>query len=88
MQHSRKRATRAIFLITDGYSNGGDPRPAAELLKSQNVLMFTFGIRNGNVKELRDMASDPKDEHSFILDSFQEFEALARRALHEGTFVS
>ena len=30
------------------------------------------------------MASDPKDEHSYILDSFQEFEALARRALHEG----
>ena len=49
--------------------------------------MFTFGIRNGNVKELRDMASDPKDEHSYILDSFQEFEALARRALHEGKFT-
>ena len=49
-----------------------------------NVEIFTFGIRNGNVKELRDMASNPKDEHSYILDSFQEFEALARRALHEG----
>ena len=84
MQHSRKKSVRAVFLITDGYSNGGDPRPAAELLKSLNVHIFTFGIRNGNVKELRDMASDPKDEHSYILDSFQEFEALARRALHEG----
>jgi CUB/sushi domain-containing protein len=39
------------------------------------------------VKELRDMASLPTDEHSFILDSFQEFEALARRALHEGETV-
>jgi hypothetical protein len=84
-QHSRKRAARAIFLITDGYSNGGDPRPAADLLKSLDVQVFTFGIRNGNVKELRDMASNPKDEHSYILDSFEEFEALARRALHEGT---
>ena len=46
--------------------------------------MFTFGIRNGNVKELRDMASDPKEDHSYVLDSFEEFEALARRALHEG----
>ena len=54
------------------------------MLKSLEVQMFTFGIRNGNVKELRDMASNPKDEHSYILDSFQEFEALARRALHEG----
>ena len=85
-QHSRKKSVRAVFLITDGYSNGGDPRPAAELLKSLNVHIFTFGIRNGNVKELRDMASNPKDEHSYILDSFQEFEALARRALHEGIY--
>ncbi|XP_054720067.1 clotting factor C-like [Uloborus diversus] len=30
------------------------------------------------------MASDPPEEHSYILDSFEEFEALARRALHEG----
>ena len=85
-KYSRKKASRAIFLITDGYSNGGDPRPAAKLLKSLNVEIFTFGIRNGNVKELRDMASNPKDEHSYILDSFQEFEALARRALHEGDY--
>ena len=44
-------SSKAVFLITDGYSNGGDPRPAAELLKTQlGVHIFTFGIRNGNVK--------------------------------------
>ena len=85
-QMSRPGSSKAVFLITDGYSNGGDPRPAANVLKSKElgVTVFTFGIRNGNVKELRDMASEPKDEHTFILDSFDEFEALARRALHEG----
>ncbi len=31
------------------------------------------------------MASNPKNDHSYVLDSFEEFEALARRALHEGT---
>ena len=31
------------------------------------------------------MASKPEDEHAYILDSFEEFEALARRALHEGS---
>lgn len=30
------------------------------------------------------MASDPKNETCYILDTFEEFEALARRALHEG----
>ena len=60
-----------------------DPRPAAEQLKELGVEFYTFGIRNGNVKELFDMASEPRAEHSFIVDSFEEFEALARRALHK-----
>eukprot|EP00095_Tigriopus_kingsejongensis_P000543 maker-scaffold212_size255419-snap-gene-0.10 protein:Tk00543 transcript:maker-scaffold212_size255419-snap-gene-0.10-mRNA-1 annotation:"hypothetical protein BRAFLDRAFT_103549" len=92
LQHARTHSKKAVFLITDGYSNGGDPRPTADLLKRLGVTLFTFGIRNGNVKELLAMASNPKADHCFILDSFQEFEALARRALHEdlslGTFVA
>ena len=36
------------------------------------------------LQELYDMASHPREEHSYILNSFEEFEALARRALHEG----
>ena len=81
--YARSSAKKAVFLITDGYSNGGDPRPAAEQLKQIGVEFYTFGIRNGNVKELYDMASEPREEHSFIVDSFEEFEALARRALHK-----
>lgn len=83
LDRARPEAVKAVFLITDGYSNGGDPRPAAKRLREQGVRVFTFGIRNGNVKELYDMASEPAQEHSYIVDSFEEFEALARRALHE-----
>jgi len=73
-----------VFLITDGFSNGGDPRPAAHLLKNTGAIVFTFGIRTGNVEELHDIASYPGYTHSYLLDSFAEFEALARRALHRG----
>ena len=83
LKFARPAAKKAVFLITDGYSNGGDPRPEAMKLKEIGVQFFTFGIRNGNVKELYDMASEPREEHSYILDSFDEFEALARRALHK-----
>ena len=83
LKYARPSAKKAVFLITDGYSNGGDPRPEAKKLKELGVQFFTFGIRNGNVKELYDMASEPREEHSYILDSFEEFEALARRALHK-----
>ncbi|XP_053395851.1 sushi, von Willebrand factor type A, EGF and pentraxin domain-containing protein 1-like [Mercenaria mercenaria] len=80
---SRATANKAIFLVTDGFSNGGDPRPVAKSLRQKGIKMFTFGIQNGNVRELYDMASHPKNESTYILDSFEEFEALAKRALHE-----
>ncbi|XP_028910838.1 sushi, von Willebrand factor type A, EGF and pentraxin domain-containing protein 1 isoform X8 [Ornithorhynchus anatinus] len=83
LRHSRENATKVIFLITDGYSNGGDPRPIATSLREFGVEIFTFGIWQGNIRELNDMASSPKEEHCYLLHSFAEFEALARRALHE-----
>lgn len=85
---ARSDSVKAIFLITDGFSNGGDPRPEARRLKSEGVKVFTFGIRNGNVRELWEMASEPRNETCYILNSFEEFEALARRALHSGKFAS
>ncbi|XP_051818518.1 sushi, von Willebrand factor type A, EGF and pentraxin domain-containing protein 1 [Antechinus flavipes] len=83
LRHSRENSTKVIFLITDGYSNGGDPRPIAASLRDFGVEIFTFGIWQGNIRELNDMASTPKEEHCYLLHSFEEFEALARRALHE-----
>ncbi|EFN77937.1 Sushi, von Willebrand factor type A, EGF and pentraxin domain-containing protein 1 [Harpegnathos saltator] len=82
LEKSREEASKVVFLITDGFSNGGDPRPAANLLKNAGATVFTFGIRTGNVEELHDIASFPGYTHSYLLDSFAEFEALARRALH------
>ncbi|XP_041117630.1 sushi, von Willebrand factor type A, EGF and pentraxin domain-containing protein 1 isoform X2 [Polyodon spathula] len=83
LQHSRRNATKVIFLITDGYSNGGDPRPIAASLRDAGVEIFTFGIWQGNIRELHDMASHSKEEHCYLVHNFAEFEALARRALHE-----
>ncbi|TRY57481.1 hypothetical protein DNTS_014228 [Danionella cerebrum] len=80
---SRENATKVIFLITDGYSNGGDPRPVAAALRERGVEIFTLGIWQGNIRELHDMASKPKDQHCYFVHNFAEFEALARRALHE-----
>ena len=87
LQNARQNASKAIFVVTDGFSNGGDPRPEAEALRRKGVKIYTFGIQNGNVRELYDMASEPKNESCYILDSFKELEALSRRALHEGEFV-
>uniref|UniRef100_A0A8C4ZWE3 Sushi, von Willebrand factor type A, EGF and pentraxin domain-containing protein 1 n=1 Tax=Gadus morhua TaxID=8049 RepID=A0A8C4ZWE3_GADMO len=83
LRNSRANATKVIFLITDGYSNGGDPRPVAAALRERGVEIFTLGIWQGNTRELHDMASAPKDQHCYLVHNFAEFEALARYALHE-----
>nr|XP_057922474.1 sushi, von Willebrand factor type A, EGF and pentraxin domain-containing protein 1 isoform X2 [Doryrhamphus excisus] len=83
LRNSRANASKVIFLITDGYSNGGDPRPVAAALRERGVEIFTLGIWQGNIRELHDMASHPKDQHCYLVHNFAEFEALARRALHE-----
>ncbi|KAJ4948970.1 hypothetical protein JOQ06_020490, partial [Pogonophryne albipinna] len=83
LRHSRANASKVIFLITDGYSNGGDPRPVAAALRERGVEIFTLGIWQGNIRELHDMASPPKEQHCYLVHNFEEFEALARHALHE-----
>lgn len=75
-----------LFLITDGFSNGGDPIPIAKKLKGNKVTIFTIGIKNGNYKELYQLSSSPGEYYSYLLDSFDQFESLARRALHVGKF--
>ncbi|CAH1159654.1 unnamed protein product [Phaedon cochleariae] len=79
---NRNDSKKVIFLITDGYSNGGDPTPIAEELKKGLITIFTIGIQNGNFKELYEVSSSPGEYYSYLLDSYYEFESLARRALH------
>lgn len=84
MTMSRKHSRKLVVLITDGFSNGQDPVPIAQDLKADNVTIVTIGIQSGNSIELNDIASEPNEDHSFLLDSFAQFEGLARRALHNG----
>lgn len=81
---ARRHSKKIICLITDGFSNGEDPMPIAETLKADNVTIITFGIQSGNFAELHQLSSEPGNEHSFLLDSFAQFESLARKALHTG----
>lgn len=82
LESGRPEARKLVFLVTDGFSNGNDPRRAASLLKGLGATIFTFGVQTGNVDELRDIATGPS--HCYFSSSFTEFETLARKALHKG----
>ena len=36
------------------------------------MTIYTVGIGNVDVSELRDISSDPDDEHVFLLNSFRD----------------
>lgn len=79
---ARPASKKLIFLVTDGFSNGPSPVLIAEELKRQNITIFTIGIQSGNYGELYSIASSPGELYSYLLDSFSQFESLARKALH------
>ncbi|XP_018333054.1 sushi, von Willebrand factor type A, EGF and pentraxin domain-containing protein 1-like [Agrilus planipennis] len=81
--NSRNDSKKVLFLITDGFSNGGNPIPVANDLKKKNVTIFTIGVKHGKYEELYELSSSsPGHLYSFLVDSFHQFESLARRALH------
>ncbi|KAG4075716.1 hypothetical protein HA402_003541 [Bradysia odoriphaga] len=82
LSKARKHSRKLVCLITDGFSNGKNPVPIAQKLKNDNITIITFGIQSGNSAELYNISSSPGASNSFLLDSFTQFESLARKALH------
>ncbi|XP_055587381.1 sushi, von Willebrand factor type A, EGF and pentraxin domain-containing protein 1-like [Uranotaenia lowii] len=79
---ARIESKKIVFLITDGFSNGKSPVPLAAELRRNGITIYSIGIQSGNYAELYNISSEPGESHSFLLDSFDHFETLARKALH------
>ncbi|XP_033099137.1 sushi, von Willebrand factor type A, EGF and pentraxin domain-containing protein 1-like [Anneissia japonica] len=72
-------AKRALFMMTDGKSNDGNPVAAAQRLReTEDVEIFAVGI-GSQVKrdELRAIASTPYTSHVFLINSFSDLATLA-----------
>ncbi|XP_028395056.1 ZP domain-containing protein-like [Dendronephthya gigantea] len=70
---------KVLVILTDGYSNGQVSGPALKL-KNYGVVIFSVGIGHRlSMQELREMASDPVDQHVIILDNFSQLESLAKK---------
>ena len=59
-------------LITDGRANIYPLTYAAPALKAAGVQVYTVGIGNIDLNELRFISSDPDNEHVFRLNSFND----------------
>ncbi len=63
---------KLAVLLTDGKSNQYPLDFAAPALRNAGVQVYTVGIGNIDIDELRLIASDPDDEHVFVLSSFND----------------
>ena len=67
---------RVIILLTDGKSNRYPIDEVAESLHNFGVQVYTVGIGNVFLPELKFIASDPDPYHIFLLNSFNDAEGF------------
>jgi len=63
---------RVVVLITDGRSNTYSINQPARKLLATGVTVYSLGVGNADVSELRFIASDPDREHVFLLRSYTD----------------
>jgi len=59
-----------VCYSTDGRSNRGNLNSAVSAIRGTTIQVYAVGIGNINRDQLRSIASDPDDEHVYILKSF------------------
>lgn len=80
----RPENNNIAILFTDGVSNINAWRtiPEAELVKSEGITVYSIGVnlkgQNKFIAEVKHMASSPKEEHAFIIDSFDDLIGLEK----------
>ena len=71
---------KVLVILTDGKSNRGQVSGPARQLKNSGVVIFSVGIGQSlSMQELRDMASDPVNQHVITLGNFFQLSRLAGR---------
>ena len=68
--HSNGYDSFLSLLCTDGKSNRGNINSAVSAIRATSIQVYAIGIGNINRDELQLIASDPDDEHVFILSNY------------------
>ena len=63
---------RVVILITDGRSNTYSITEPAMNLQAAGVVVYSIGVGNYYLPELQFIASDPDNDHVFLLQSYTD----------------
>ncbi|XP_060698510.1 collagen alpha-1(VII) chain-like [Hemiscyllium ocellatum] len=67
---TRQNTPKIMVLVTDGKSADSVEEPATRL-HDRGVTVFTVGIKNADKNELKNIASDPFEEHYLFVEDFE-----------------
>nr|XP_014341886.1 PREDICTED: collagen alpha-1(VII) chain [Latimeria chalumnae] len=71
----RRDVPKITILITDGKSQDNVDDPSTKL-KSQDIKVFSVGIKNADKTELANVASEPSEDYSFYVNDFKLLRTL------------
>lgn len=80
-QGDRPDVPNICLILTDGVSNINSRRtiPEAELARNEGIHIYAIGIGLQDTRELDGIATPPKEENSFNVQSFDELSVLSER---------
>nr|XP_039263579.1 collagen alpha-1(XXVIII) chain-like isoform X5 [Styela clava] len=79
----RRKASQVIVVITDGRSQDDVIKPAASL-KRDGVAIFAIGVTDSSeYVELAEIASQPLDDHVYIVDTYAEIAKIKDNLLQK-----
>ena len=71
---------KVLIILTDGRSNTGQVSGPSRQLKNSGVVIFSVGIGQSlSMHELREMASEPVDQHLITLNNFTKLASLSKK---------
>uniref|UniRef100_UPI00358E0FB7 collagen alpha-1(XII) chain-like isoform X2 n=1 Tax=Myxine glutinosa TaxID=7769 RepID=UPI00358E0FB7 len=72
---ARKNVVKIGILITDGKSQDDVAEPAQNL-RNEDVTVFAIGVKNADENELKLIASEPLDDHIYIVADFSGMSSI------------
>ncbi|XP_035225013.1 sushi, von Willebrand factor type A, EGF and pentraxin domain-containing protein 1-like, partial [Stegodyphus dumicola] len=87
LRSARLNSTKIIILLTDGQSNDGhNPVSVAKELKNSGVIIFSVGVAEVNVEEVKEVATSL--DHMYILSDFSYIETVNKHLINDTVEVS
>uniref|UniRef100_A0A674DV26 Integrin alpha-L-like n=1 Tax=Salmo trutta TaxID=8032 RepID=A0A674DV26_SALTR len=69
-------ATKVLVVITDGNPSDTDRKNSIKRSDEKNIIRFVIGVKNVNLKKLKSLASEPKENNTFLIQDYNGLKGI------------